>query len=293
MIPLKKLRELRERGRQRAERAAVCDSQECGGEICTAEDPRTCRVHGMARLEKEDFADKRKGKVDLSDAHCLRDIANSMSMKEADAEIAKHFSSVMTLKKAKELAKGSGAQSNAVRELADESLPIGEVETNQTKRCIAATLRYLHMKFPKCQLPTGMTLLLAKNRVAHKKGRTVCKVTDSDYSIGICFCWDEEASRGRCFGHGDYRNNFDYFRHELFHAMESEREIVGFYGRIVKAVGRETADAELLKVSKYAFERHGEAEAECFAKMTSSDYKDDMNETIAEIVKKDCEGGAQ
>ena len=282
---------MRERRAKEASVAAACDAQECGGVICTAEDPRTCRVHGIASLEREDLADKHKGEIDLSDAHCLRDIANSMSMKEADAEIAKHFSSVLSLSDAVKMAKGSGSQSKAVRVVADESKELTDEETVQTKRCVAATIRYLRRKFPKCKLPKGMTLILAKNRTADKKGHTVCHVSDNDYAIAIGFAWDRDARSGRSFGHGDYRDNFDHFRHELFHAMEAEMEIGGFYGRIVNAVGRKVADAELGKVSEYARIKHGEAEAECFAKMTSADYKDDINEKIAAIVKKDSEGG--
>ena len=281
MIPLSKLRKMRERRAKEASVAAACDAQECGGVICTAEDPRTCRVHGIASLEREDLADKHKGEIDLTDAHCLRDLANSMSMREAEDEIAEHFSSVLSFADAEKLAKGSSSQSKAVRS-----------ETIQTKKCVAATICYLKRKFPRCNLPKNMTLVMAKNVIPHRKGRTVCHVSEKDYAIAICFAWDEDVSRGDCYSHGDYRNNFDYFRHELFHAIEAENEIVDFYGRIVKAVGRKVADAELMKVSKCALARHGESEAECFAKMTSPEYRHGMNEKVFEIVKNDSEGGS-
>lgn len=294
MIPLSKLRKMRERRAKEASVAAACDAQECGGVICTAEDPRTCRVHGIASLEREDLADKHKGEIDLSDAHCLRDIANSMSMKEADAEIAKHFSCVFdSVEDAFAfVSANTGCKAVAVNEVAAESLSVADEDRAKTKRCVAATIRYIHEKFPMCKLPTGMTLLLVKNIKQTRKGQTVCSVSGDGYAIAIGFSWDDDVNNGSCYGHGDYRNNFDHIRHELFHAMEAERGIVAFYERIVDETGRKVADAELRKVSDTAYRYHGESEAECFAKITSSDYANDINEKIEAIVKDDCEGGA-
>ena len=95
------------------------------------------------------------------------------------------------------------------------------------------------------------------------------------------------------YSHGDYRTNFDVFRHEIFHAIEAEREIrdMTFFNKISSLIGEHEADVELKKVSPYAFEaKEGEAEAECFAKITSPDYDDSIRKEIEQVVERDAKG---
>lgn len=286
---------MRERRAKEASVDAACDAHECGGVICTAEDPRTCRVHGIASLEREDLADKHKGEIDLSDAHCLRDIANSMTMKDAEEEIAKNFSFVISSREefvSKQNAL-TQAQKVTMAVLASNTENIDAQTLAKSKKCLAATLKYIKSKYKNIALPTGMAVLFLRKRKEGVLSQTYCLPIKGNYLIGISYAWFDKGS-DVFFTHGDYRDNFDCLRHELFHAIEAETEILPteFYDELIKTLGKEKADAELRKVSRYAYvkRRTGESEAEVFSKMTSPDYDGTVEKSVESIVKRDAKG---
>ena len=300
MITLKRMRELRGERKRRQDTpprplAVATDEADCNGEICTAKDPRTCRVHGISNLAKTDFADKNKGKVDVTDAAYLRNLANSMTMEEVDAEIAKHFPNVVTTEQGLSdyVSHGTSLEKSVARQICDNADFVSESDCVKTKRCVAASIRDIHERFGEVSIPSDMTLFIVRNRDEGIKGHTVGEVDEDKYSIGIGFAWDDSAKGGRCFSHGDYRDNFDYVRHELFHAIESEKEITDFYPRIVANLGRKFADNEMKRVSKCAYENHEEAEAECFSKITAHDFMEDMNVVVIAQVMSDAKGARQ
>ena len=300
MITLKRMRELRGERKRRQDTpphplAVATDEADCNGEICTAKDPRTCRVHGISNLAKTDFADKNKGKVDVTDAAYLRNLANSMTMEEVDAEIAKHFNMVFAkhtdiTEKSKDF---SFCQKVVAGVLSSDTHEVSESEVIASKRCVAATLRYLKETINGIKIPKNMMLLILASDKEGKLAQTVCQPLGDDYAIGIAYSIFDKSD-GVTFSHGDFRDNFDCLRHEIFHAIEGEVEIDKgeFYGKIVRILGKKEADEELKKVSRYAYvKRHkDESEAECFSKMTSPDYDKSIHKKIEYIVMNDAKG---
>jgi len=294
MIPLSKILEIGKRRRA----AVACDAAD--DEICTAEDPAKCRVHGIRRYEREgDYLDKlahasEEQKKAEAVVNYFQNIANSMTMEEVDSVISSAFKTVLVSKedalKEKGLSLGERELLSYVfEENVSDKLPT-EKEIAQTKRCVAATIKHLKEKHGIDYL-NSCALVIRWQKEENRGGAFIVGGVDGDENNScIVFAINKKAKGVQVsFHHGDYRDDFDYFRHEIGHLVAHVKGISDgeLYEDLVSGIGEESAEAELKKVSKYAYDSRteGDAEAECFSKFTDNGYDSSMHKAIENFIE--------
>lgn len=297
MIPLSELRKAHKK-REDEQTAVACDAAD--DEICTAEDPSKCRVHGIRRYEREgDYLDKLAHASEESEEarkkfNYFRDLANSMTMEEAEKEIASVF--CLSASKREELAdtRPSPKQKVLIASALNEFAETVDAKTvAKTKKTVAATLRYLREKYDTLTFPKDISLLLMRTKDHTKAGATI--VNEDKDAMCVIFSCVPPSRNTHSFCHGDYRDDFDYLRHELGHVIAISHGIgdTDFMGSL--SLDEESARKVLLSVSKYAYEKRmeGEAEAECFSCYTADDYDGRLPKEIEKFINDRMIGGGK
>jgi len=296
MIPLSKILEIGKRRRA----AVACDAAD--DEICTAEDPAKCRVHGIRRYEREgDYLDKlahasEEQKKAEAVVNYFQNLANSMTKEEVDSEISSVFhvsiTSMEDFEKTKE--RMSLAQRTLAESIIGKHESVDESCVAKTKRSIGATLKHLKQKYTSFALPKDCALIIMRNKDKGKLGTTASYHDGESPNICMAFACVGGVRNDDTFSHGDYRDDFDYIMHELWHMVEyaMQYDDERFYRIMCDRIGKEKTDSELQKVSRYAVRmcNKGEAEAECFAMISSNDYEDALCKEIVGQIMSDMKG---
>lgn len=288
MIPLSKILELR----KKRSAAVACDAAD--DEICTAEDPSKCRVHGIRRYEREgDYLDKLSHASEESEEarkkfNYFRDLANSMTMEEAEGELSSVFS-VMASSKDELIGKEKQLTAKQKILLSEVVLQCEEVDAStiiQTKKCLAATIRHLREKHG-VSLPDSIPLLIMKDKDPTRLGAVFAKSQSLEDCCFVFSC-SQQKRNDATYCHGDYRDNFDYARHEFWHLLDLKNgnQDGDFYNSLVDSVGKEKADSILKSVSDYAYAKRmeGEACAECFSMMTANEYDGELGNAVENLI---------
>ena len=283
MIPLSKILQMRAEKERKTARAAAVDS----ADECTAEDPSKCRVHGIKALERTD--EVRKNKVVNPYG------GNPLTKGEAIAEIKKCANAVICPQS--DLFEHDGSldshDMNNIRAIFRKIDFSEDIDFEKSVRAVGESLKYLKERYGAIKIPKLLFVMAARMRSG--KGHPVVGDTlgienegTGELRYAVVFA-SYSGKNELSYNHGDYRNDYDYVRHEIGHAIALANGVGDSQFRQFcrKRMTNSEWNQVMGKVSNYAKRDspEGEAVAECFSLYTSPDYDGRLGKTVEAFIK--------
>ena len=282
MIPLAKILELR----KKRSAAVACDAAD--DTECTKDDPTICRIHGKKALAETDAEDKSKH------SHVNPYGGKPMSVDEAILTLLKESPLIVCPNADKTMEDDRLTQEE--KDAAEEAKILfddgKEVDFGKSVTVLGETFAWMRKQFPNIRIPRISAFIIAKPKRETSPAVTFQVEHEESHArynaIGFS-ATDSSVPNDYSFNHGDFRNDYDYARHEIGHLI-AINEGVGdsqFFQSVVEEIGEDAFAKEMAKVSKCAMRDipHGEALAECFSLYTSPDYDGSLDDEIESFIK--------